>query len=554
MKGFMTKAARIALCVVVLILGSHLAFANPSAEKAGGQQKILYLPADAEFDNLDPRVLTSTIQALVQYGIFEPLVRTHNGELLPGMAKSWEESKDGMTYTFHLRDAKWSDGKGVTGGDFVHAFVRMFQICPASPIYDDIKNGAELRAGKVQPADLGVKAPDDKTVVITLKNPAPYFMGLIASSFGSPGREDLVAKYGDGYGASAESLASNGPFILQTWNKNDKVVLVKNPNYWNASAIKLDQVVVYVLPSPQTQRNLFDAGQLDMYLPRTESEAKDYQAKSLLHLYVRGGIRDLQINRHGQNDPMKAKILSDVNFMKAISYAIDRQGYIDNVLQGAGYPATVQTPPGTGVYPGKTWGQVSANMGKYHPATADLAKSKAYMDQVLKDVGLTSVDQMPTFDFLTSIGPEDPKDVTGYVLGVFKQMGLKINVKIATGQEFYNNLYKPALAWDICRAGWGPDFDDPATYMGYWTTQSTDMGVTYENASFDALYFKANMETDLVKRAAILNQAEAMFSDTAPCIPLIWYKGEIALSSRVKGFTTALTGLTTDYVFADVTK
>ncbi len=547
MKGFKTKSARIALCAIALIVGATAAFGATA-------QKILYLPADAEFDNLDPRVLTSTIQALVQFGIFEPLVRTHDGQLLPGMAKTWEQSKDGMTYTFHLRDAKWSDGKAVTGGDFVHAFVRMFQICPASPIYDDIKNGAELRAGKVQPADLGVKAPDAKTVVITLKNPVPYFMGLIASSFGAPGREDLVAKYGDGYGASAESLASNGPFILKEWKKNDKVVLVKNPDYWNASAIKLDQVVVYVLPTPQTQRNLFDSGQLDMYLPRSESEAKDFQAKSLLHLYVRGGIRDLQINRHGQNDPVKAKILSNVNFMKAISYAIDRQGYIDNVLQGAGYPATVQTPPGTGVYPGKTWGQVSTNMGKYHPATADLAKSKAYMDLVLKDNGFTSVAQLPTFDFLTSIGPDDPKDVTGYILGVFQQMGLKINVKLATGQQFYNNLYKPALAWDICRAGWGPDFDDPATYMGYWTTASTDMGVTYENAQFDALLAKGNMETDLVKRAAILNQAEALFADNAPCIPLIWYKGEIALSARVKGFTTAITGLTTDYIYADLTK
>jgi len=490
----------------------------------------------------------------VQFGIFEPLVRTHAGQLLPGMAQSWEISKDGMVYTFHLRDAKWSDGKPVTGADFVHAFVRMFQICPASPIYDDIKNGAELRSQKVQPSELGVKAPDDKTVVITLKNPAPYFMGLISSSFGSPGREDLVAKFGDGYGASAESLASNGPFILTEWKKEDKVVMVKNPNYWNASAIKLDKVVVYILPNAQTQRNLFDNGELDVYIPRSESEAKDYEAKGLLTRYVAGGIRCLQLNRHGQNDPVKAKILSNPSFMKAISYAIDRQGYIDNVLQGAGYPATVQTPPATGVYPGKTWGDVSVNMGKYHPKTADLAKSKTYMDAVLKDMGFSSVSQMPTFTFLTSVSPDDPKDVTGYLLSVFKDMGLKVDVVLATGNQFYNNLYKPALAYDIVRAGWGPDFDDPATYMGYWTAASTDMGVTFENAQFDALLDQANKETDLVKRAAILNQAEALFSDVAPAIPIMWNKGSIALQSRVKGFTTALTGLTTDYVFADVVK
>jgi oligopeptide transport system substrate-binding protein len=468
------------------------------------------------------------------------------------MAKSWDVSPDGMTYTFHLRDAKWSDGKPVTGKDFVHAFVRMFQICPASPIFDDIKNGAELRGQKVPPSELGVKAPDDKTVVITVKNPVPYFLDLIGSSFGSPGREDLVAKFGDGYGASVESLASCGPFIFKEWKKQDKVVLVKNPAYWNAKAIKLDKVVIYVLPNAQTQRNLFDNGDLDMYRPRSEAEAKDYEAKGLLTRYVAGGIRSVVFNRHGQNDPVKAKILSNPNFYKAVSWAIDRQGYIDKVLQGAGYPATVQTPPGTGIYPGKTWGEVTTNIGKFHPTTRDMAKSKAYMDLVLKDMGYTSVSQLPTFDFMTSISPDDPKDVAGYLLSVFKDMGLKVTVKHLTGQQFYSNLYKPALAYDIVRSGWGPDYNDPATYMGYWTTASTDMGVTFENAQFDALLDKANRETDLKKRAQILIETEALFADIAPSVPIMWNKGSLALQKRVKGFTTALSGLSTDYIFADI--
>jgi oligopeptide transport system substrate-binding protein len=544
MKGFFSKAAQIALVGCLLLLAAQAAIAAP--------EKVLYLSANAEFENLDPRVLTSVGHQLVQFGFLEPLVRTHENKVLPGMAKTWDVSKDGMTYTFQLRDAKWSDGKAVTGGDFVHAFVRMFQICPASPIYDDIKNGAELRSQKVQPSELGVKAPNDKTVVITLKNPAPYFLDLIGSSFGAPGREDLVAKYKDGYGASVASLASCGPFILTEWKKEDKVVMVKNPNYWNAAEIKLDKVVVYILPNAATQRNMFDTGELDVYIPRSEAEAKDYETQGLLTRYVAGGIRSVVFNRHGQNDKLKAKILSNPNFYKAVSYAIDRQGYIDSVLQGAGYPATVQTPPATGIYPGKTWGDVTTNIGKYNPNRANLAKSKEYMALVLKDAGLTSVSQMPTFEFMTSISPDDPKDVAGYLLSVFKDMGLKITVKVATGTQFYNNLYKPALAWDIVRSGWGPDFNDPATYMGYWTTASTDMGVTYENAQFDGLLDKANRETDLVKRAAILIQAEALFTDTAPSVPIMWNKGSIALQKRVKGFSTALSGLTTDYIFADI--
>lgn len=534
------------LIVLLVLLCSQALYA--------AAEKVLYLPADGGLDNLDPRVLTSTSHQLIQFAMFEPLVRTHAGDLMPGMAESWEISEDGTIYTFHLRDAKWSDGKPVTGGDFVHAFVRMFQICPASPIYDDIFNGAQLRAGEVPPEELGVKAPDDKTVVITLKNPAPYFMGLIASSFGDPGREDLAEKFGDGYGATAESLASCGPFILTEWKHEDMLVMVKNPDYWNADKIKLDKVVIYVLPDEQARRNMFDNGEIDYYIPRSEAEAAEYEAKGMLIRYVRGGVRDLHINRYGQNDPVKAKILSNPNFMKAISYAIDRKGYIDNVLQGNGVPATVQTPPVHAIYPGKTWGEVSTNYGKYHPETADLAKSKEYMDKVLQDMGYTSVDQLPEFDFLTSMDPEDPKDVASYLLSVFSDMGLKIKVNHATGKQFYNNLYEPALAYDFARAGWGPDYDDPHTYMGYWTSASTDMGVTFDNPEFDALLDKANKETDLVKRAAILNEAEALFSDIAPCIPIMHYKGAIAVQPWVKGLTTAISGLTIDYIYADVEK
>lgn len=552
MKDFILKNNLFKIVFGLLLIA--LVFTISMTSIAQSREKVFTIPLAGGLDNLDPRVLLSTAHAVVQYGIFESLVRSHDGELLPGMAETWEISDDGMTYTFHLRDAKWSDGKPVTAGDFVHAFVRLFEISPASSIFDDIKNGAQLRAGEVLPEELGVQAPDDKTVVITLKNPVPYFMGLIGMHLGAPGREDLVKKFGDGYGATAESLASNGPFILKEWKHEDKLVLEKNPDYWNADKIKLDKVVIYILPAEQTQRNMFDTGEIDYYIPRSETEALEYEAKGMLIRYVKGGIRDLHINKHGQNDPVKAKILGNPNFMKAISYAIDRKGYIDNVLKGNGVPATVQTPPVHAIYPGKTWGEVSTNYGKYHPETADLAKSKAYMDKVLKDMGYSSVDQLPEFDFLTSVDPEDPKDISAYLLSVFTDMGLKINVVFATGKQYYNNLYKPALAYDFARAGWGPDYDDPHTYMGYWTSSSMDMGVTFENPEFDALLDKANKETDLVKRAQILNQAEALFSDIAPAIPLIHFKGAIAVQPWVKGLTTAISGLAIDYIYSDIVK
>jgi len=540
---------------VTLLAGvSALSLGLPAAAQEAKKLTMPFQVGVNGLDNLDPRVLLTDSHQSVQTGIFESLVRSTGNDFKPGAAEKWEVSADGKTYTFHLRDAKWSDGKPVVGGDFVHAFQRMFISSAASQIYDDILNGAELRGGSVKPEELGVKAPDDKTVVFTLKNPTPYFTGLISSAIAAPGRADLVEKFGDKYGASADSMAYNGPYLLDRWENENIVVLKKNPDYWDAANIKLDEVNFLVVPDANTQRNMFDNQEIDLYLPQTETEAKEYEAKGELLRYNKGRYRGITFNNFGQNDADKAKVLSNVNFRKAISYAIDRQGFVDKVMDGAGLPATVQTPSAHTVYPGKTWGEVSPNIGKFNPVTADLAKSKEFMDKALAETGFASVDALPTFDLLTSENPEDPKVLTPYVLSVLQGLGLKINLKQATGNNFWSTLTEPALGFDMAVVGWGPDFDDPATYMGYWVSSSKDMGATFDNPEYDALYASANAETDLVKRADILAKVEALFAEKGPAIPIIHYKGAAAIQPYVKDITTSIFGVEINYVYADIQK
>jgi oligopeptide transport system substrate-binding protein len=519
------------------------------------EAKRLVLATPEALDNLDPRVLLTTNHQSVQIGIFDSLVRSKGADIAPGAAESWDISEDGKTYTFHLRDAKWSDGKPVVAGDFVHAFQRMFTASGASQIYDDILNGSDVRGGTKKPEELGVAAPDDRTVVITLKNPTPYFLGLISSSYAAPGRADLLEKFGDAYGASAESLAYNGPFTLASWENEDQLTLRKNPDYWDAANIKLEEVQILVLPDANTQRNLFDSQELDVYLPATDSEVQGYKDAGLLQTFNRGGYRGITINRYAnQQDPVKAKLLSNVNFMKAISFALDRQGFVDNVLGGNGLPATVQTPAAHAVYPGTTWGEVTPNEGKYHPVTADKAKSTEYLTKALSEAGFASVADVPALDLLTSEDPTNPKLVTPYVQSVLSELGFKVNLIQATGNNYWNTFLEPALGFDLCIAGWGPDFDDPATYMGYWVSSSKDMGATFDNADFDALLTKANAETDLKARATILGEAEALFADIGPAIPIIHYKGNVAVQSYVKDLLFSIFGVNIIYIYADIQK
>jgi oligopeptide transport system substrate-binding protein len=541
-----------------LLLGLMAAALSTTAFTAPAlADKVLTMsvPGNQALDNLDPRTLLTTNHQAVQIGIFDSLVRSKGADIAPAAAEKWEISDDGKTYTFHLRDAKWSDGKPVTAQDFVDAFTRMFTTSPASSIYDAIQNGAELRGKKVDVSALGVKAPDDKTVVFTLTGPTPYFLGLLTSSYAAPSRQDLIDKEGDKYGTTADSMAYNGPFILAEWSNQDKIVLKKNPDYWDAANIPLDEVDFLLLPDPSTQRNLFDNKQLDVYTPQTESEAKGYEAAGELIRYNKGGLRDITYNHLGQGDATKAKLLSDPNFAKWISYSLDRQGFVDKVLEGNGIAATVQTPAATSVYPGTTWGEVDqANQGKYNPLSADPAKADEYKAKVLADMGVSSVDQLPALTLLTSEDPQNPKLMTPYVLSVMTNLGLKVTLDQQTGNQYWNTLLYPALAYDIAIAGWGPDYDDPYTYMQYWQSSSQDMGTTFNNKDYDALLQKANAETDLKKRAAILVEAEALFSDIGTSTPLLHYKGEVAVQPWVKNMLTSSFGVSLNYIWVDIQK
>jgi oligopeptide transport system substrate-binding protein len=541
-----------------LLLGLMAAALSTTAFTAPAlADKVLTMsvPGNQALDNLDPRTLLTTNHQAVQIGIFDSLVRSKGADIAPAAAEKWEISDDGKTYTFHLRDAKWSDGKPVTAQDFVDAFTRMFTTSPASSIYDAIQNGAELRGKKVDVSALGVKAADDKTVVFTLTGPTPYFLGLLTSSYAAPSRQDLIDKEGDKYGTTADSMAYNGPFILAEWSNQDKIVLKKNPDYWDAANIPLDEVDFLLLPDPSTQRNLFDNKQLDVYTPQTESEAKGYEAAGELIRYNKGGLRDITYNHLGQGDATKAKLLSDPNFAKWISYSLDRQGFVDKVLEGNGIAATVQTPAATSVYSGTTWGEVDqANQGKYNPLSADPAKADEYKAKVLADMGVSSVDQLPALTLLTSEDPQNPKLMTPYVLSVMTNLGLKVTLDQQTGNQYWNTLLYPALAYDIAIAGWGPDYDDPYTYMQYWQSSSQDMGTTFNNKDYDALLQKANSTTDLKARAAILVQAEALFSDIGTSTPLLHYKGEVAVQPWVKNMLTSSFGVSLNYIWVDIQK
>ena len=200
--------------------------------------------------SMDPHVGNDSNTSTALMLAFEGLLNVVNGEIAPGMAESYEVSPDGTEYTFHLRDAKWSDGKEVTASDFAETYKRMLTRQDAMDLaylIFPIKNAQPINAGEMDVSELGVEVIDEKTLKITLEAAYPFMVTLFASSPMYPIRNDLADELGNAYGSDAGKFECNGPFILKEWAHSDRMVFVKNPDYWNADAITLEEVTLLLV-------------------------------------------------------------------------------------------------------------------------------------------------------------------------------------------------------------------------------------------------------------------------------------------------------------------
>ncbi len=202
---------------------------------------------------LDVSQMNDEMSALIMYALNESLIRNSYNEIIPGLAESYDVSEDGTVYTFHLRDAKWSYGVPVTAKDFEYSFLRtMNPETGSSQVseFDSILNAQAYYNGEITDASLvGVKAVDEKTLVLTLTYNDPFFMTEMAEGINFyPIREDYVEKYGMSYASSPETFIGCGPFVLKEWVQGARITLEKNPEYWNADKVKLERVVELIIP------------------------------------------------------------------------------------------------------------------------------------------------------------------------------------------------------------------------------------------------------------------------------------------------------------------
>ena len=512
----MSKLKGVLAGVVTISLGMLLAACGNgnSSSKSAAQSGTLNLSTTAPLDTIDISKSTGFGQT---GNVFESFYRLgKNGKPTAGLAKTGTVSKDGKTWTFKIRDSKWSNGDPIVAQDFVYSWKRSLNPKTASPyayLFSGVKNADAIIAGKKSPNALGISAPDKKTVVVKLNRPIAYFKVLMAYPLFGPQNEKVVKKYGNRYATEAQYQVYSGPFKIKGWNgTNDTWSFVKNNDYWDKKSVKLNKIHYQVVKSNNTGYQMYQQGKLDL-TPLSSEQVKNLKSNNDFTQYPYSLVRFLLYNFKDKN-AVNRKALNNKNIRLALSLSIDRDIVTKKVLGNGstlpkGFVANdLAANPKTGIDFAKE--QAVKNTVDYNPALA-----KKYWQKGLQEIGQKSL----TFDVLSSNDEADSDQLTQYLQSQWTKelKGIKINItnipdKSTTSRAQQGNF-------DIYLSHWGGDFNDPMTFMQIPMTGTSYNYGKWSNSEYDNLVKKAgnqdanNPDTrwnDLISAAKIVNSNQAI--------------------------------------------
>lgn len=473
-----------------------------------------------EPESLDPQIVTGQPDGRICLALFEGLTsRNAAGAIQPGMAERWEISPDGKTYTFHLRDTKWSNGDPVTAQDFEKSWERVlnpnFVSKYAEQLYY-IDQGEEYKLGKVTDfKQVGVHALDARTLEVRLKNPTPFFLDLCSFTTLLPVHLPSIQKYGDDW-IKPGKLVSNGAYQLADWRIDNFIRLKANPHYWRADTVRLKIIDALPISNASTAFNLFYAGKADMIID-----------KSLIPTLLLSEIRH---QPYFQANPFLAtyfyrfnttrKPFNDARVRQALSLAIDKERIVTRITKAGEQPAGSFTPPGI---PGYT-------------PPAGLALNLAKARELLAQAGFPNGKGFPKFEILYN-NSELNKQIATEVQSMWHdQLGLQVGLRTQEWKVYLNTL--DSLDYDVARSSWVGDYNDPNTFLDCYITGRGNNRTGYSNPEYDRLVTEANTLHDPAARMAKLKQAETLLVEhDAPLVPLYYYIG-IALfdPAKIGGF------------------
>lgn len=482
-------------------------------------------------ETIDPALNSSADAANMIMHAFETLlIVDKDNKIVPGQAETYDISKDGLTYTFHLRDnLKWSDGTPLTANDFVFSWKRLADPNVAAPYGEDmlgyVKGYQEAAAGNIDA--LGVSAPDDKTFVVELSVPCVYFLKIVTHATMVPVQKASVEANGEQWSLKPETYVSNGPLKMIDWVPGSHVTFRKNENYWNADKVTLNTLKFVLMEDSNAAYSAYRTGEVAMIKDVPTEEIPSLKGKEEFHVEPNVGISYLDFNN--QKEPFTN---SDVR--KALSLAIDRDYVSNTVMQGIGAPAGNFVPQGVSDAESGTYFEdvTRKNNGgdffniKDHEA--DLAKAK----ELLAKAGYPDGKGFPVVEYMTNDAGHN-KAVAEYLQSCWKELGVKMDIKIVEWGTFAPT--RRAGDYLTARDAWSLDYDDPSNLLNLMKSTSGNNNAQYKNPDLDKLLDEANATLDVKEHYAKLHEAENMILEDAAIAPLN-YRNEFWLQNpKLKG-------------------
>lgn len=521
---------RLLLCALLLAFAAGLSSCakREPPVAAGVRTQTLLVGNAAEPGDLDPHQASILSDQIIVNTLFEglTLLDEKTTQPLPAAAETWSVSADGLIWTFRLRDGlKWSNGEALSADDFILSWRRALNpdVAAENAWYlFALKNAEAYNAKKLTDvAALGCRAPDARTLVLTLERPTPYLPALVSLPAWFPVNPRVLGKLGamDKRGVAwtkPGQLVSNGAFQLTAWQPNARIVLTKNPHHRDAAQTKLEQVVFFPIESPDVEERDFRAGQLHVTfnLPVTKIAAWRKNDPAALRIDPTLQANFLRFNT------TKAP-LDQPAVRRALALAIDRAALAASVLQGSRAPATALTPPQTGGYTAK------ASVGH------DVAEAK----RLLAAAGFPDGKGFPVIDIQCRNDEIMPRLAEALQAMWQRELGIRTTISQLEQKTWIQNQQN--LNYGISTAAWTADFPDPVTFLGLFTANSAYNWTGWKNPAYEKLMDSAGTTADAARRYAILQDAEALLLQEAPVAPLYSGAQTYLIHPAVKGWEPA---------------
>ena len=500
---------------------------------------VMSLDTDLATDGDSFEVIADCIDGLMQMDA--------DGAAIPALAETTDVSEDGCTWTFHLRDANWSNGTPVTANDFVFAWRRIVQnqgeYAYMMSDIGQIKNGPALAEAILAGEDadvstLGVTAVDDKTLEVQLEVPVPYFDSLMYFPTFYPINEEFYTGLEDGtYGTSPDTFLSCGAFVLSDYTPGTaSLTVTKNADYWNADSVSLPSINYQVVGSSDNALTAFKSNSLDVVMiggNQVAAAEKDADLADKLVVTGAGYMWYLTFSQTEKN--AQGGMLANQNLRLAFTNAIDREALVDNYVMDGSLATYTAVPPQFAAS-ATTGEDFSADQDKFKDYIGyDVERAQKYFEDAKKELGVDS------FEFTLIFGNNEGDEVTKVAQAIKEQIeatlsGVTLNLQAMTKAERLDKMQEDN--YDVALTRWGPDYADPMTYLGMWITNNSNNYGFWSNAEYDKIIADCTTGeyvSDYDARWAALYDAETLVMQEAVIAPLYTKANANLINPSVQG-------------------